>query len=41
MDLLLFANDSTGGCAGCLLNFYPNPSRKHNIFCLKELVSAL
>jgi hypothetical protein len=41
MDLSLFANDSAGACAGYLLNFYPKSSRKHNIFCLRQLVSAL
>jgi hypothetical protein len=41
MDLSLFANDSAGACTGCLLNFYPNSSGKQNIFCLRQLVSAL
>jgi hypothetical protein len=30
IDLSLFANDSPGCCAGCLLNFYTNSFGKHN-----------
>jgi len=41
MDLSLFANGFRRRLRGCLLNFYPNSSRKHNIFWLKELVSTL